>query len=51
MRENGTILYKAPPIFSRMNWERTNPAAMDIIRTLKNRIDPNRIMNPGQLDL
>jgi glycolate oxidase len=51
MRDMGTILYKAPPLFARMNWERTNPAAMDLIRTLKNRVDPNRIMNPGQLDL
>lgn len=51
MRDHGTILYKAPPIFARMNWERTNPAAMDIIRTLKRRIDPNGIMNPGQMDI
>jgi len=51
MRDNGTILYKAPPFFARMNWERTNPAAMDLLKTIKNKLDPNRIMNPGQLDL
>lgn len=51
MRDNGTILYKAPPLFARMNWERTNPAAMDLVRTIKRRIDPNGIMNPGQADL
>lgn len=51
MRAHGTILYKAPPYFARLNWEQTNPAALDILKAIKNKVDPNRIMNPGQLDL
>ena len=51
MREHGTILYKAPPFFARLNWEKTNPAALDLLKTIKNKIDPNRIMNPGQLEI
>lgn len=50
MRAHGTILYKAPPYFARLNWLGTDPAAMNIIRTIKKILDPNRIMNPGQLD-
>jgi FAD/FMN-containing dehydrogenase len=50
MRAHGTILYKAPPYFARLNWLGTDPAAMSIIRSIKRMLDPNRIMNPGQLD-
>jgi glycolate oxidase len=51
MSAHGTILYKAPPFFARLNWEKTNPAALDLLKTIKNKLDPNKIMNPGQLDL
>lgn len=50
MRANGTVLYKAPAYFSRLNWLGSDPVAVNLLKNIKKMIDPNRIMNPGQLD-
>jgi FAD/FMN-containing dehydrogenase len=51
MRAQGVVLYKAPAYFSRLNWLGSDPVAVNLIKQIKKLIDPNRIMNPGQLDL
>jgi glycolate oxidase len=51
MRAQGVVLYKAPAYFARLNWLGSDPVAVNLIKQIKKLIDPNRIMNPGQLDL
>jgi FAD/FMN-containing dehydrogenase len=50
MRAHGTVLYKAPAYFSRLNWLGSDPVAVNLLKNIKKMIDPNRIMNPGNLD-
>ncbi len=47
----GFIPYKAPPWAAELIMKRADPNWVKLLRTIKNTLDPNRIMNPGNWGL
>ena len=45
--ELGLVRYKPPHWAKTMEMERMHPGSADLLRKIKNLLDPNRIMNPG----
>ena len=43
---DGVVMYKAPPWAAKHNREKTLPATRELIKKIKNVLDPNGIMNP-----
>jgi glycolate oxidase len=44
---DGVVMYKAPEWAHKVHEEQTFPATVELIKKIKNLLDPNKIMNPG----
>lgn len=47
----GGLIYKAPSFACEEMWKRGDPNFMKLLKEVKQTLDPNRIMNPGRLNL
>jgi glycolate oxidase len=47
--DNGGIPYKPPVDFWKEIFDRADPGFVELIKDIKDFIDPNNIMNPGKL--
>ena len=45
---DGVVMYKPPKWAVRTYYDKMLPATNDLIKKVKNLLDPNNIMNPGQ---
>jgi FAD/FMN-containing dehydrogenase len=49
--DQGALMYKAPEWASEMMMEKADPGYLDLLKRIKQLLDPNDIMNPGKLGL
>ncbi len=47
----GGLVYKAPSFACEEMWKRGDPNFLKLLREVREKLDPNRIMNPGRLSL
>jgi glycolate oxidase len=47
----GGLIYKAPSFACEKMWQRGDPNFLRLLKKVKRTLDPNRIMNPGRLDI
>ncbi len=47
--EQGALMYKAPEWATEMMLEKADPGYLDLLKRIKQLLDPNDIMNPGKL--
>lgn len=49
--DQGALMYKAPEWASEMMMEKADPGYLDLLKRIKQLLDPNDIMNPGKLGI
>jgi glycolate oxidase len=47
----GGLIYKAPSFACEAMWQRGDPNYLKLLKEIKDKLDPNRIMNPGRLSI
>jgi len=47
----GGLIYKAPSFACEAMWQRGDPNFLKLLKEIKDKLDPNRIMNPGRLGI
>jgi glycolate oxidase len=47
----GGLIYKAPSFACEAMWRRGDPHYLRLLKEIKDKLDPNRIMNPGRLGI
>ncbi len=49
--DQGALMYKAPEWATEMMMEKVDPGYLDLLKRIKELLDPNDIMNPGKLGI